>query len=319
MIADGPLDAWLRLVRDEYFERFVPAGGAAVKFVITASPADAGDMTRRLADLARGSGLQFAAADAAFTKIHLIDQLFYRVAAQLNWQELARLRVAELLTADGFIVPDGAANFDQLASVNQHDQALLRGRLHQLLLKHVFQDYAMVPEFRMAMLHLGQAALEPGEDGAQTSLLIEEWLRGQLRPMSALKSYHIFQKISRYNARHMFLSLVHWLRACGKRGLVLVLDISRYLDVARSADLADGFHHSSSATLDAYEVLREFIDETDDLEGCFIAVTAPREFLTDEKRGLSRYDALKLRIWDEVHDRLRPNPASSLVRLQAYA
>ena len=38
-------------------------------------------------------------------------------------------------------------------------------------------------------------------------------------------------------------------------------------------------------------------------------------FLEDPKRGLHRYDPLKLRIWDEVRDRRLANPLASLVRL----
>ena len=56
-------------------------------------------------------------------------------------------------------------------------------------------------------------------------------------------------------------------------------------------------------------------DATDDLEGVFIAVLALPEFLEDPRRGLHRYDPLKMRIWDEVHDRRRVNPLGSLVRL----
>ena len=41
------------------------------------------------------------------------------------------------------------------------------------------------------------------------------------------------------------------------------------------------------------------------------------EFLTDTRRGLSRYEALKLRIWDEVRDRQYQNPLGALIRLSA--
>jgi hypothetical protein len=67
--------------------------------------------------------------------------------------------------------------------------------------------------------------------------------------------------------------------------------------------------------MDAYEVLRQFVDATDELEGCLIGVLAPLEFLDDERRGVERYTALKLRVWDEVRDRQRANPLAALVRL----
>ena len=46
-----------------------------------------------------------------------------------------------------------------------------------------------------------------------------------------------------------------------------------------------------------------------------VSLLAPPEFLEDEKRGLLRYEALRLRVWDEVRDRRQPNPLSSLIRL----
>lgn len=55
----------------------------------------------------------------------------------------------------------------------------------------------------------------------------------------------------------------------------------------------------------------------DELEGCLIVVLAGPEFLDDERRGLDRYDAPRLRISDEVRDRHRQNPLASLVRLSA--
>ena len=71
------------------------------------------------------------------------------------------------------------------------------------------------------------------------------------------------------------------------------------------------------AMLDAYEVLRQFIDATDNLENCVILVIAPPEFIEDEKRGVSRYPALKMRIWDEVRDRERDNPYAPLVSVSS--
>jgi hypothetical protein len=94
-----------------------------------------------------------------------------------------------------------------------------------------------------------------------------------------------------------------------------VLDITRYLISTRSKNPDDGFFYSVPALLDAYEVLRQFIDGTDEMEGMLFIVLASKDFLNDDRRGLSRYDALKLRIWDEVRDKRRQNPLASLVRL----
>ena len=167
------------------------------------------------------------------------------------------------------------------------------------------------------MIRLCIAQLDPGRASPFLTNAVKEWLRGELRLISTLKEALIFQKVARHNARHMLFSLAHWLKVNGRNGLVLNLDISRYTVSARPKDPGDSFYYSAPATLDAYEVLRQFIDGTDELERCFIAVVASREFLTDPKRGLNRYDTLKLRIWDEVRDRHRQNPFASLIRVSS--
>ncbi len=116
----------------------------------------------------------------------------------------------------------------------------------------------------------------------------------------------------------MLFSLAHWLKLNGKSGLVVVLDISRYTLTTRTRDDSDGFYYSIPAALDAYEVLRQFIDGTDEMESSFIVVIASKPFLSDERRGVSRYDALKLRIWDEVRDKHRENPFASLIRISSF-
>ena len=64
-------------------------------------------------------------------------------------------------------------------------------------------------------------------------------------------------------------------------------------------------------------MLRQLVDNTDELSHCCVVVVAAPEFVTDPNRGIDAYQALKLRIFDEVHDRHRDNPYSSLIRLGA--
>jgi hypothetical protein len=166
------------------------------------------------------------------------------------------------------------------------------------------------------MIFLCRGQLDPS-DNPGLAAAIKEWLNGELRLLSAVKGALIFQRIARHNARHMLVSLAHWLKRAGKSGLVLVLDISRYTDARRPQEREDGggFYYSTAATLDAYEVLRQLIDGTDEFEYSFVCVIADPIFLADDRRGLRAYQALNMRIADEVRDRFRQNPLASLARL----
>src|SRR6266508_4028358 len=134
--------------------------------------------------------------------------------------------------------------------------------------------------------------------------------------MAMLKSALIFRRITRHNARHLLFSLAHWLAVNGRAGLLLELDIRRLGHARRpSPEERSGHYYTKAAVLDGYEVLRQLVDNTDELSHCCVVVVAAPEFITDPNRGLDAYQALKLRIFDEVHDRHRDNTYSSLIRL----
>ncbi len=309
---------WLDVARTEYLEGFVREGGAAVKVLV---PAD--DESRRaildgLRDLAGQSGFQFASTDATTTRIHMIDKLFNAVARQIDWDALSRAFLVQLLTEQGLKLPEdpGELGSPAIAALNDYPEPLFRTEVHRWLWRAIYQDYGMIREFRLAMIRLCLARLDPTDDPGLEGA-VKEWLRGDLRLLSAVKRAQIFQRIARHNARHMLDSLAHWLKLSGKSGLVLALDISRYAQTVRPVDRDAGLYYTTPAALDAYEVVRQFIDATDELAQCFVAVTSGPEFLHDDRRGLRGYHALYLRVADDVRDRNRQNPLASLVRIAA--
>ncbi len=312
-------DDWLNTVHREYLTSFVREGGAVVKFIVPVEEDSRVAVHSGLASLAATEGFVFASVDAAATKVHLIDKVFGAIAAQVPWKALAHSFVGELLEDNRLALPPEPCEFSlaTVARLNEREPLLLRQEISRWLERSLWRDSRMCQEFRFAMIRMCMGELYPDEPPSQD--VIEQWLHGELRLISALKAALIFQKIGRHNARHMLLSLLHWLRAAGKSGLVLAVDISRYVVEKRPPEPDGSLYYSRPATLDAYEVLRQLIDGTDDMEGCLIAVLASPDFLGNERRGLPAYDALNLRISDEVHDRRLANPLSSLVRISDRA
>jgi hypothetical protein len=313
---------WLDLVRREYLARFIREGGAAVKFVVPSADMEPQDWLGPLRTSAEAEGFLFIGVDAAETKLHMIEQLFFAVARAVPWDTLARSYVSRLITEHGYSVPaaPAALTWQNLATLNEREETLLRRDLAVWLEAAIYKNYAMSQDFRRAMIQLCLCQLDGGDAPAFLHVAIKEWLCGELRLISALKEALIVQKVARHNARHLFFSLTHWLHVVGLEGLVLTLDIGRYLVAGRAGDHGGAGHfYTPAAVLDAYEVLRQFIDGCDELTHGLIVVVAPSAFLSDDQRGLNRYDALKLRIWDEVRDKGRANPFAPLVRLSPAA
>ncbi len=315
-------EKWLSTVRREYLQDFIRQGGAAVKFVVPMDVPALREIQAGLQHAAEEELFHFAFVDAASTKLHMVDKVFHQVAQQIDWDGLAYSFLGHIL-AGYYKLPTERDQFSlkQIALLNGQEEVEMRRSINNRLENELYRYYAMSQEFRIAMLRLCQAQLDPGEVNPALRDTVKEWLRGELRLISALKPALIFQKIGRHNARHMLFSLSHWLKLTGRSGLVLVLDISRYLDIisryvegVRPKEPDDTLYYRLPTVLDCYEVLREFIDSTDEMEFSFICVIAPPAFVdSDDRRGLWVYDALRLRIWDEVRDKRFVNPLSSLI------
>ena len=305
---------------DEYLSTFINDGGGAVKFAVALDDQQAGVFSEALAGRATDEGFVVVSVDAALTRVHMIDQVFFAAARQINWDSLARTTVRTAWAAIAHAVPDDSDDLSVSGVAERHgvDPAELSRDVNRDLQKRIGRDYAMVQEFRIAMLRLCQAPLATGQVTDAEHDAVLEWLRGDLRQMSLLRSATIFRKVGRHNARHLLFSLAHWLSVNGKAGLVLQLDVRR-LGFARrpQADERNGLYYTKAALLDAYELLRQLVDNTDELSHCCVTVLCAPEFLTDQNRGVDAYQALKLRIIDEVRDLRRDNPYSSLIRLGA--
>ncbi|MHB8090923.1 MAG: BREX system ATP-binding domain-containing protein [Syntrophales bacterium] len=308
---------WLDTINSEYLQTFIKHGGAAVKFAVPMECIDHNNLLSTLKLYSEQENFLFTSVDAVKTKIHMTDKLFHEIARQIYWDELSHAFVEKVFLENGYQLPELREDFNlqRIAAINNREETFLRKEIHSWLEEKIFHDFEMCQEFRIAMIRLCLDQLDAGAATPFLSNAVKEWLRGELRLMSTLKEALIFQKIARHNARHMLFSLAHWLRVNGKSGLVIAVDITRYLISTKSKEPDAGFFYSIPALLDAYEVLRQFIDGTDEMEGCLVVVIASKEFLSDDRRGLNRYDALKLRIYDEVRDKRRQNPLASLVRI----
>jgi hypothetical protein len=198
---------WLEIVRKEYLQDFIRGGGAVVKFVVPAEGIDHIDLREKIRSISESEGYLFACVDAAKTRIHMIDHLFHSVARQVDWDDLAFSFMYRILSESGYNIPPHRqeVSLQKIAELSGRDQGLLQGELNFLLERNLFRDYKMCQEFRIAMIRLCQAQLDPGGLSPVPSVKIKEWLRGELRLISEIKRALIFQKVKRYNARPAIL------------------------------------------------------------------------------------------------------------------
>ena len=308
---------WVGVLEREYLRAFVREGGAAVKFGVCEDEQVIKDCQVRLDGMARQEAYVFAKVDSRYTKVHMVEKLFHKIAKQLDWDDLAYRFLLRLLEENGYQIPANRKEFSlrQIAALNERKEPMLRRDVHTWLEKTIEGDSGLCREFRMAMIRMCLAQLDAGDTDQVMGTAVKEWLCGDLRLVSGVKKALIYQKVARHNARHMLSSLTRWLRLCGHGGLVLTIDIAQYFRKRGAGTQGDALVFSPSATMDLYELLRQFLDASDDMEGLLMVVLTPPEFLSDVRRGVDRYEALKLRVWDDIRPKHRQNPLSLLVRI----
>jgi hypothetical protein len=310
-------DAWVEFLESEYMGGFIKNGGSAIKFAVPLEEHAAHALCTAVNERATEHGYVVASVDSASTRVHMVDQLFFSVAEQVPWRETVERVIARLAEVERYspATPGDGPLFRRLADANNLDPDFLLMTLRRKIESHVFRNKGMAKDFRVAMTQLAVAELAGAQEATTVHAVLTDWLCGRNRAVSAVKPYHIFTRINRANARYFFESLLVWLAFAGYLGLVLTLDISRVSVVRNPRD--ERIYYTKAGVLDAYELLRQFIDGTDRLERCLIVVVPDPAFLDEDVngRGIGVYPALKFRVYDEVRDRILVNPMASLVRL----
>ena len=319
MINSLLISEWLDVIKQEYLDGFVREGGASIKFAVPASE----DLTPLLHDvftrMASNLGYIVAKVDAGETRVHMAQDVFFRIAAQIDWRLLAR-RVVLRLCRDlpyrtDMIDPlSDTPVLEAISIANAVEESQIALDLRRVLPGAVTQNRNMSRDFRVAMTHLCITEMGGAGQHPEAAPLIE-WLTGRSRRVSNVRAYLIYNSIARTNARHFLESLLYWVRFAGFPGTVVLFNDSRL--TLRRNPRDDLRFYSRAAVMDHYELLRELIDGTDRLEGLFVIVTATEDFLDEDNRGkgYSIYQALQSRIGDEVRGRNQANPMATLVRL----
>ncbi len=309
-----PLASWLSVIEDEYLKVFVPAGGASMKIAIL-DDAAIGLARDRLIGVGEARGMLTVHIDAGHTRIHLMQELFFAVTRALPWDRLVQGYLEQLFAANAYEWPQRgkAMTTVELAAAFGMAPSLLARQRDQWLTADLWEDRRLAQDFRAALLRLCLSRLDP--DGSEMAKPVLQWLHGEKVSAMLLRTADISVRISRSNARAMLASLCHFLRKAGVAGLLIVMDVRQLSQMA----IVDGLvRYSTAAVMDAYEVLREIIDDAEHLPGLFATVLTDAALATgDPRRTLNQYPALQMRVWPDVRPGERQNPLAPLVWLAA--
>ena len=313
-----PIQDWLQNIDDEYLSAFIREGGASIKFAVTPDELKP-DLHEAVNIRCQRLDYIFARLDAAETRAHMPQDLFFGFARQVDWRLLARRLILRLAAERRYEVEgvnvDASGNvFAAIAAANDLEPQFFLKEIRPEIQNHVSKNPQMAKDFRVAMSQLCRME-DTRDDGQYDGQPVLDWLTGANTRVSSVRPFSIYTGINRTTARYFIESALYWVHFAGYAGTVILLDNSR---VTLARNPKDGQRYYTRAmAMDHYELLREFVDDIDRLSGTLLVVVTNSEFLDESasSRGYGIYQALRTRVMDDVRDRNLVNPVASLVRL----
>ena len=311
-----PATEWTEFLEVEYLSEYIPQGGSAVKFAVcNHEVADYLSQSLRVAGAQRNCATVVLRAEDF--RAHMPQDVYYQIAAQIDWRRLVRARILRLaadagLSTEGVETAGNGNLYESLAKKNRITREEVVQRVQEQISTQIFRRRRMTRDFRVAMIALCRA--ENATDGRPYHAdPVLDWLTGREKRASAVRPFFIYGTIDRTTARGMLESTLHWLRDCGLAGLIGILDNRRVLITSNPKDGLK--YYTRMMVFDHYEVLRELIDDVDRLPGLLLVVTTSAEFVQAGKRSYREYQALWMRIMNDVRDEQKQNRAAALVNV----
>jgi hypothetical protein len=311
-------DDWAEVISDDV-PAFVGGGGALVRFVVGETPVVKARTKKLLESLGASSKLHFFEVDGSETRLHFPNDLLGAVAGQIDFHEVMTSFLLRAVLEEGYEVPANATDFvlAEIAEINRVAQRDVHSVINTRIRSAIMRDRRLVRDVRYALWAIAREVLR-GTPPEVAGDLPRRWLQSKVSSIRELRDFGIVQKVNRYNARGILRSILTWLPTSEWRGSILFVDATR---LASPRNLRDGTTYYTRAALsDTYEVMRQFIDDTDDLSHVLLVYAMPPEFLSLEPRGrgMGAYQALQFRV-NGFPEATRPNPLSNLVLLHERA
>jgi len=294
---DFILDFW----KDKYLTNYISQGGSKIKFVTGRNGSGKTHFLQLLSIEAEKMNYIPITLSAKEIWLHDFKEIYTAVLKKINLMDRLRLisfEVVRQLGYDPMLIPDGMTFVDYLSSINQLGPLTkreIRQQLERMFLSNPLLDnnFAFACSLLVGGL-LGHPVLE--EPNKHLLLL---WLEGDREAhLSSIRRLGLSpSKINRYNSRHMLRSLVEICRMAGYNGVVISID---NMEILVAKDNVENIHYTRMKREDAYESMRELIDEIDTLKNTMFVFSFDHKLIDDDTNGLKSYQALWMRIQNEV-------------------
>lgn len=284
-----------------YLEEYIREGGSKIKFVTGRPGSGKTHLLNYMAMTAWEEGYVTAGFSARDIWIHDFKEIYIEILRQSDILGCLKRCSLQIIKNLGFTpeeIPEGLTFMDYL-SQNDLGDAITRREI-RLQLKSMFLENPLIDNnFALTCSLLTGGILGHPLLEEQNRQMLLSWLAGDRSlKLSAIRSLGLSPvRITKFNARHMLRSLAEVIRMAGYSGLFITVD---NLEILASRSSLDPVHYTKLKREDTYESIRQLIDDIDSMKNIMFVFAFERELLDNDSAGLKSYQALWMRIQNEV-------------------
>lgn len=287
--------------REKYLQEYIRNGGSKIKFVTGRQGSGKTHFLRLMTAIAKEEDYKTAQFSARDIWLHDFKDIYVEILQQCDIMGCLEAVSHQLIEQMGFRfqdIPEGMRFIDYL-SQNDSSDAITKREIRSLLRKIFLDNPLMDNNFALACSMLAGSILGYPVLEEQNKELLLGWLEGdrsiKLSQLRALDFYP--SRITKYNARHMLRSLAELVHMGGHSGLFITIDDMEIL-ISRSS--LEPVHYTKVKREDTYESIRQLIDDIDSMRNIMFVYAFDRELLDNENAGVKSYQALWMRIQNEI-------------------
>lgn len=287
--------------QEKYLREFIKNGGSKIKFVTGRKGSGKTHFLRLMTAMAEAQGYKTVQFSAKKIWLHDFKDIYVEILKQCDIMNCLEAVSHHLIGQMGYSykdIPDGMRFIDYL-SQNGSGDAIDKREIRTLLRETFLENPLMDNNFALACSMLAGSILGYPVLEEQNRDLLLAWLEGdrsvKLSQLRALDFYP--SRVTKYNARHMLRSLAELVHMGGTSGLFVTIDD---MEILTSRSSLEEIHYTKVKREDTYESIRQLIDDIDSMKHIMFVYAFDRELLDNENAGIKSYQALWMRIQNEI-------------------
>lgn len=308
-------DFWV----EKYLKEYIGQGGSKIKFVTGNSGSGKTHFLELFMSEASDNNYITVSFSAKDIWVHDFKDIYLEILEMSNILECLKKCGDKIIRDLGFNpeeIPENMSFVDYLSSKNMMD-AITKREIRFLLNKTFLQSPLIDNNFALCCSFITGGILGHPTLEDQNRDILLGWLSGNKEvSLATVRRLGISpSRITKYNARHMLRSLVEVVKIAGYSGLIVAIDD---LENLINVNSLEEIRYTKLRREDAYESIRELIDEIDTLKNIMFVFSFDRSLIDNDMKGFKSYQALWMRIQNEI-DSERFNRFTDIVDLDKLA